>query len=127
MRNLILLTHRVLNSVTNSLVLSVQKQVKKVVRLRPTDIEGLYNFVLLDILPDGTTSDTAETNNQDMLVVLATVTQIAVDFLSKNPGCAIAVQGGDAKRQRLYQIMISRELDQIRQQFNVLGGNGNQG
>ena len=78
---------------------SVQKQVKKVVRLRPTDIEGLYNLVLMDILPDGTTSYTAETNNQDMVVVLATVMQIAVDFLSKNHDSAIAIQGSDARRQ----------------------------
>lgn len=61
-----------------------------------------------------------------MVTVLATVMKIAVDFLNRNPAYSIAIQGSDAKRQRLYQILVIRELDFIQQQFNVLGGNGTQ-
>lgn len=106
--------------------ISNERKVQKVVRFRLTNLEDLYSLSLLDVLPDGTTSDSTETNNRDMNTVLATVMRIAIDFLDKYPYYSIAIQGSDAKRQRLYQIIVSRELDFIQQQFNVLGGNGSQ-
>ena len=103
---------------------SVEKQVRKVVRFISTGVENVYNLALLDVLPDGTTSDMSETNNKDMTKVMATVMQITIDFFANNPDSFILVQGSDARRQRLYQIIINRELKEIQKGFNVLGGSG---
>lgn len=103
---------------------SKQKQVKKVVHFSPTDVEGLYNLALLDVLYDGKTSDLTETNNKDMNTVLATVVQIIIDFFDKNPTNFVFIQGSDARRQRLYQIVINRELELIQKHFRVLGYDG---
>ena len=103
---------------------SEQKQVKKVVHFSPTDVEGLYNLALLDVLPNGSTSDVTETNNKDMATVLATVVQIVIDFFDKNPTNFVFIQGSDARRQRLYQIVINRELELIEKHFRVLGYDG---
>ena len=103
---------------------SAEKEVQKVVSFTLTDISGVYNLALLDVLPDGQTSDITETKNKDMILVLATVVQIIIDFFSKNPGVYVLIRGSDSKRQRLYQILINREWDIIKEQFEVLGGNG---
>jgi hypothetical protein len=102
---------------------SAEKEVKKVVTFVPTEIDNVYNLALLDELPDGTTSDTTETKNNDMITVLATVIKIIDDFLDKDNNALVFFQGSDERRQRLYQIVISRELDEIQKQFWVFGGN----
>lgn len=104
--------------------ISDEKQVRKIVHFTPTDLPNFYNLALLDVLPDGSTSDISETNNKDMKTVLATVVRITLDFFNQNPGTLAIFQGSDARRQRLYRIMIDRELELIQQQFSILGSNG---
>lgn len=103
---------------------SAQKEVRKLVHFSPTDEDEFYNLALLDILDDGSTSDLTDTNNYDMPTVLATVMQIIVDFFHKNPESFVFIQGSDTRRQRLYQIVINRELELIEKQFRVLGYSG---
>ena len=102
---------------------STQKEIKKVVVLTLTELENVYNLALLDILPDGETTDMVESKNKDMTIVLATVIKIITDFLDKNPKVYVLIQGNDAKRQRLYQILINRDFESINKYFKVLGGN----
>lgn len=104
--------------------ISAEKHVQKVVHFMPTDLPNFYNLALLDVLPDGSTSDIVETNNKDMKTVLATVVQITIDFFNEKPGTLVIFQGSDARRQRLYRIMIDRELETIQQRFDILGSNG---
>ena len=75
---------------------SAQKEVQKLVDFTPTAVERLYNLSLLDVLPDGSTSDVSETKNRDMRTVLATVVQIILDFFSRKPDSFVFIQGSDA-------------------------------
>lgn len=101
--------------------ISKQKEVRKVVLFSAGEDDQFYNLALLDILPDGSTSDITETKNQDMKTVLATVIQIVIHFLEKRPDAFILFQGSDQRRQRLYQTLINREYDRIKDTFVVRG------
>jgi hypothetical protein len=105
---------------------SSEKEVTKLVKFTLTDTENVYNLALLDLLPDGQTSDITETKNKDMVTVLATVIKIVVDFLDKFPTVAVLFSGSDQRRQRLYRILIGRELQTIQKKFNVFGSIGNE-
>ena len=65
--------------------ISTEREVRKIVSFTLTDLVDVYNLALLDVLPDGQTSDMTETKNKDMILVLATVVQIIIDFFSKSP------------------------------------------
>lgn len=102
---------------------STEKEVLKVVRFSETQLEDIYNLSLLDKLPDGRESnDKSETKNKDMDVVLATVMQIIVDFLDRNPPWIVYIEGSEEKRKRVYQILINREYDRLHDKFTILGG-----
>lgn len=82
----------------------------------------IYNLALLDVDPvTKEISDTSVTDNGDMPEVLATVMAIANDYLGKYPNCSIYLVGNTASRTRLYQIAISKVIDQIEAPLRVLG------
>lgn len=104
---------------------SLEKEVRKIVLLSQTDAVNIFNLALLDVLEDGDTSDISETRNDDLKTVLATVIQIINVLLTTKPNYLIAFKGSDQRRQRLYRIVISKELSEIRKKFDVFGGIGN--
>lgn len=103
--------------------ISERKKVRKVVLITQTDNPIVFNLALLDLLDDTGLSDISETRNGDMKTVLATVGRIISDFLTKNPSNIILLQGSDSRRQRLYRIVIGRELNKISEVFEIFGVN----
>lgn len=103
------------------LSVSSSKQVRKLVLLTLTELEDIYNLALLDLLPNGETSDISESKNNDLKTILATVIKIVIDFLDKKPSTIILFQGSDEKRQRLYRIVINQELEELKNVFNIFG------
>lgn len=102
---------------------SSEKEVLKVVRFSETQLDDIYNLSLLDRLPEGSEStDKTESKNKDMNVVLATVMQIIVDFLDRNPLWIVYIEGSEEKRKRVYQILLNREYDRLHDKFVILGG-----
>jgi hypothetical protein len=105
--------------------LSTEKEVTKVVRFTPTTADMVYNLALFDQLSDGGESnDKTETRNKDMDKVLATVLGIIINFLHVNPFWFVYIEGSDNKRKRLYQILVNREYDRLKDNYLVFGGNG---
>lgn len=105
---------------------SLEKEAMKVVRFSELE-QSIYNLVLLDRYPDGSESnDMTETRNKDMPTVLATVMKIVTDFLHQYPSYFVHFQGSDARRARLYQILINREYDNLLTDYVVFGGIGDQ-
>jgi hypothetical protein len=97
------------------------KEIKKVVVITEVDNNILYNLALLDELENGELSDISESRNKDMQIILATVFQIVNVYLEKYPNRLIIFKGSDERRQRLYRIVIERELSNILPQFTVFG------
>lgn len=100
---------------------SSKKKVRKKVIMIETEDEKVFNLALVDVLDDGSLCDIAETNNNDLRTVLATVIRIIHDFLSKNLSFYVIFRGSDARRHRLYGIVIAREFEEISKQFEVWG------
>lgn len=103
------------------LSVSSSKQVRKLVLLTLTEFEDIYNLALLDLLPNGETSDISEYKNNDLKIILTTVINVVIDFLDKKPSTIILFQGRDEKRQRLYRIAINQELEVLQKVFNIFG------
>ncbi|PWK21452.1 hypothetical protein LV89_03745 [Arcicella aurantiaca] len=100
---------------------SENRKVKKLVIFSGRDDNHVYNLALLDVLEDGQYSDIIVTNNNDFQTVMATVIDILKDFLNEFPQKIVTFRGSDERRQRLYRIIITRELDIIKQSFSVFG------
>ncbi|MFN3848382.1 MAG: DUF6934 family protein [Spirosomataceae bacterium] len=82
---------------------------------------NVFNLALLDVLPDGETSDISESKNNDIRIILATVIRIISDFFNQNPNVIITFRGNDHRRQRLYRLVIGRELSVIEAKFRIFG------
>ncbi len=59
-------------------------------------------------------------------MVLATVFQIAEDFMNRFPNVFVYFSGSDTRRTRLYRIAISHELERLQEKYIVLGRRGDE-
>ncbi|QJD79353.1 DUF6934 family protein [Spirosoma rhododendri] len=100
---------------------SEQAVIQKVVLFTETSRAGLFNMALVDELSDGELSDIVVSNNEDLIMVLATVFRIAEHFLNRSPSYGIIFQGSDERRTRLYRIAISRELAVLSKTYELFG------
>lgn len=100
---------------------SAEKEVKKIVLFTESTSSNVFNLALLDDLGNGNYSDITESNNNDLVTIMATVIKIIEDFLNSKPDSFVIFRGSDARRQRLYRIIISRELAKIQEKFEVRG------
>ena len=101
---------------------SANKKILKAVLFTPTESEILFNLALVDMDTDNQMRDDIESRNGDMPTVLATVFQIIEDFLNASPERIVMFRGNDSRRQRLYRIVLSRELSSISEKFEIFGG-----
>lgn len=100
--------------------ISDKKEVRKIVLLSQTGDIGTYNLALLDLLENSELSDISETNNDDMITVFATVIKIISDFFNKVPNSNVVFKGSDKRRQRLYRIIIGKEISEISKKLMYL-------
>lgn len=101
---------------------SEEKIIKKIIEFSLLDANrSLYNVALVDILDNGSASDVAVTNNNDMPKVLATVYQAIEYFLNKHPTSRIYIEGSTKSRTRLYQIAIAKYKEELEPKFTILG------
>lgn len=85
----------------------------------------LFNLALLDVLPDGELSDIVMSrNNLDLKKVMATVSQCIRLFLERYPDAEIKIEGNTPAKNRLYRIVLARELSNIVKYYEIYGDNG---
>jgi hypothetical protein len=98
-------------------------RVKKVVMFaKMQDDPIVYNLAFGDEDPEtGIISDSVATDNKDTMIVLATVANTINDFCNRYGNHYIFAIGSTASRTRLYQIGISSIMDQISDEFEILG------
>jgi hypothetical protein len=108
------------------LSISHDKEVRKRIFFTTSNYQSIYNLALVDVLDDGTFSDITESRNKDMNTILATVIRVVEHFFEANTDKVVIFRGSDERRQRLYRLLINKELAKIRQKFRVYGGFGNQ-
>ncbi|MCB9202960.1 MAG: hypothetical protein H6604_07950 [Flavobacteriales bacterium] len=94
----------------------------KLVKYQPTNLKGLYNIAFGDKnLETGEIDDKVISNNGDSEKVLATVVSTVYAFTDKYPEVWIYATGSTKARTRLYRMGITRFLDEVTEDFEILG------
>ena len=98
-----------------------KRVVHKQVKFSPGFIPDFYWLALVDLLDDGSVSDSSRPNQGDVERVLATVLQTMLTFFKQYPTASVAFAGSTESRTRLYNIAIIRELNNARDTFTIQG------
>ncbi|RRO17202.1 DUF6934 family protein [Flavobacteriaceae bacterium 14752] len=96
--------------------------IHKLVRFQPTNLNGLYNLAFGDKDKlTGDINDKVISNNGDSKKVLATVVATVYAFTDKYPNALIYATGSTKSRTRLYRIGITKFIDEVIADFEILG------
>ena len=98
-----------------------EKVVCKQVKFSPSQIPDFYWLALVDVLEDGSVSDSSGPRQGDVEKVLATVLQTMLAFFKKYPTASVAFSGSTDTRTRLYNMAIVRDLNNARDTFLIQG------
>ena len=72
-----------------------------------------------DLLPNGSIDDKANSNNGDIVRVLATMVQILIDFTSKFPDTEVFFSGSTQERTKLYTRILRTYYVSFNKQFTI--------
>jgi hypothetical protein len=100
---------------------SSEKTITKAILFQRTNLPNYYNLTLADILPDGSNDIFSKSNNGDLEKILSTVIQTILVFLAYHPPAKVVFTGSTPSRTRLYQIVLSKELDNVNEKLEVVG------
>jgi hypothetical protein len=92
-----------------------------VVEFVPLKAKNIVNLGFGDLLPDGSFDDKANSNNGDMLKVLATVVYILKHYTSQHPEIMVFFTGSTNDRTRLYTRIIRVYYSIFAKEFVVYG------
>lgn len=100
--------------------------IQKVANFSETDQPNVYNFGFGDYnSTTQTVSDTANSNNGDIDIIMGTLGSIIYDFTNLNPNATVFFLGTNAARTRLYQMNISKHWEKISPLFELFGYKNN--
>lgn len=103
----------------------IKGNIKKLVVYTQTLESNIYNLAFGDYNEDNDSiNDEVITDNKDMQKVLATVASTLYIFADKHPNTWVYATGISEARTRLYRIGITTNLEEILQDFEVYGLNG---
>ena len=98
-----------------------KKKISKEVVFTHTGIRNIVNMGFGDVLPDGSIDDKADSNNGDIVRVLATIVQILIDFTVKFPDAEIFFAGSTLDRTRLYARILKNYYPLFSKDFIING------
>jgi hypothetical protein len=103
-------------------VLDKREPIKKSVQFEESGIKGFYNLAFGD-LTEGLEelNDTIVSNNGNREKVLATIISAIYSYSEKYPFRWIYAVGSTGSRTRLYQMGISKYLNQVKSDFELYG------
>lgn len=99
----------------------INGNIVKVVKYVPfPNQEGLFNLGFGDkSIETGELDDLVVSNNGDTEKVLATVAMTVFEFFEEHPSATVYLKGSTSSKTRLYQISISKFIEQISIEFDV--------
>lgn len=100
----------------------IQGSIIKIIRFQAMSQKGVYNLAFGDKAPDSDNiDDKAISNNGDREKVLATVAASVYSFSERYPSAWIYATGSSRARTRLYQMGIAKYVQEISEDFIVMG------
>jgi hypothetical protein len=98
-----------------------KRSIVKQVIFTYTGIDNIINMGFGDLQSDGSIDDKANSNNGDMVKVLATVVQVLREFVSKFPKAKIFFSGSTLERTKLYTRIIRTYYEDFSKDFIITG------
>jgi hypothetical protein len=98
-----------------------KRSIAKQVVFTYTGIRNIVNMGFGDLLPDGSIDDRANSNNGDIVKVLATIVRILIDSTEKFPHTEIFFAGSTQERTRLYTRILGTYYTDFNKEFNING------
>ena len=98
-----------------------EKRIKKIVDFVKMKLEDTFNLAFGDLQRDGGIDDTANSNNGDLVKVLATVVNITKHFTDKNPHINLVFYGNTNIRMRLYTRILKTYYSTFINDFHLYG------
>ena len=106
--------------VNNYFFISVGKRrIVKHVAFTPIGVGNLVNMGFGDMLPGGAVNDKTNSNNGDMVRVLATMVQILLDFTARSPDTEVFFIGSTDERTKLYSRIIRTYYRTFSKNFRI--------
>ena len=98
-------------------------RIRKVIQFQSiADYRNLFNLAFGDWDEERKTiNDTVKSNNGDRQKILVTVAQTVFRFMKDYPDAVVFAQGSTPSRTRLYQMGIAAFLDELEEDFTVVG------
>jgi hypothetical protein len=98
-----------------------KRRITKVVEFIPLGIGKIMNLGFGDLLPDDSIDDKANSNNGDLVKVLATVIDILRHFTMQNPDAEIYFEGSTEERTVLYARILRNYYSTYSKEFAIAG------
>jgi hypothetical protein len=96
--------------------------IRKRIHFQSTKREYFYNLAFGDVNAETDDfDDTVVTDNGDTVKVLATVASTIYIFFDKYPYSVVFAKGSTPARTRLYKIGISKNLEELKEDFEIYG------
>lgn len=96
-----------------------KKRIEKVVDFIPLKTRHRFNLGFGDLSPDGTIDDKVNSNNGDIVKVLATVVAILRNFTEQNPQAEIYFEGSTVERTVLYGRILKTYYTTFSKEFSI--------
>ncbi len=91
----------------------------KIVEFSPTSNKQIINMGFGDLMPDGSIDDESNSNNNDLVKVMATMISIIKDFTNQYPSYKIVFTGSSQKRNILYQRILRNYYIEFSRDFTI--------
>jgi hypothetical protein len=101
-----------------------KKRIEKVVDFVPLKAKNIMNLGFGDLMADGSINYKANSNNGDIIKVLATVVDILRHFTTRHPEIVIFFTGSTTERTRLYTRILKTYYALFSKDFIVYGIKG---
>jgi hypothetical protein len=96
-----------------------RRRIEKMVEFTNVGIGEVFNLAFGDRTPEGTIDDMSNSNNGDILKVLATVISILKDFTENNPKAYVFFTGSTDERTRLYKRILKSYYSMFSRDFKI--------
>ena len=94
-------------------------EITKIVQIEPLAGENLYNIGFGDLTSEGHVDDKVESNNEDIVKVLATVIHIIQDFLAEKPEAKLFFTGSTTQRTEVYRLILVRYYPELSKTYSI--------
>jgi hypothetical protein len=103
-----------------------KKKIEKIVDFAPIGINNIMNLGFGDLLPDGSVDDSANSNNGDLIKVLATVIGILKDYTAEYPQVEVFFAGSTIERTKLYTRILKTYYATFSKEFIISAISGSE-